>query len=639
MDKKTYGMIMTGTAASLGVRNIKEMSDIKKELKTLSNPKEARILYRDSGSRKPYNTWLNDRKMYLNAQLKTIRYSNAGVAGGMGLGAANIFSDSDKPLRAITALGPDANFTKSKYGNVAGLGAMAGMSAAGSVYSFKKIVEYKKELKQLHNLSDAKKLYKLSGSKEPFNTWKDNRIKELNKAVKGYIASGIASAGVSGIATLSAIGNLRASNESIEILDEAFYGKNEILRKLEDDLWGTLIQAVSNGENPYKYKENIHNAEKELCKLFNFESIKIYIGSNYGYSQAFTIGWQNMSNLAIKDNYDVVETNEGIKFKDSKNKRINVYLYPSLLDGRLTKEELMAVFLHEVGHNFYTTKEYLLSTHIGRFVDALLDSTFKFIINPNETIIEYISEIKILLLQFGFSKMQDLIPTKYHEKILKVIVFLQNPGSYDIIGDKLHINLTAFNKVIGSLREVISNTASLINMIISPLRILIATVFILLIRVLFKDAASLGLHSMSYQAEKYADAFAAKHGYGKELYTSLENMRKISSFDVVAVLSKIRSLFLLYMGEYFVDEHPTHITRCRKILALYKKELAENERNLTSKQKAEIKHQIDEMEKLMTMSSDKSLIKNIELKLDEPYSRVREKIDNTLAKTDGTFNN
>ena len=633
LNPKNYGLAIAGTSTALGVRNVTQIALIKKELKQLNNRSEAKKIYRDSGSQKPFNTWLSERKSYLQGQLKSTRYSNVGVVGGVGLGLANAYNNSAYyPTRS-------SNFYNTKAGGIATNATLAGAGLAGSAYSFKKIVDCRKEINNLKKLDTAKKLYKSSGSKESFNTWRDKQIKDLKKLSRQYTLANVASIGTAGLGAYSLYSNL-SKNETVE-LTEAFYGKANLLKRLEDDLWGKLIYAVSHDINPYTFKKDIQKAEKELAEFFNIEKLRIHIGSNYGTKNAFTLSWFNTSSDFIDKDYETIETSEGIKFKSSKDKIINVYIYPSLLDGSLTKEELMAVFLHEIGHNFFVRKEYIRYLETSRFLDVFLEITFAYLLDHSENAFTvYIQNLRNVCAAMLLQKLTILgIPTKQKDLLFRILNWLTNPGSYDIVGDKLNIDLTVLNKIVGALREILGTGMQVINIATMPLRLVLKFIILNLVKALFKKVGSMGILTLDYQAEKFADAFAAKFGYGKDLYTGLEALGNdpMNGADILGGLTKIYALFESYAGLYFIDCHPSNITRCQKLLALYKKELSENGNKLTSKQKEEIKYQIKHMEKLMKASKDKTLLKRIEIKLDKPYSMVNDTMHNKLSGIDGTY--
>jgi hypothetical protein len=638
MTRQQIGLGTMGLAATAGAANTLELANLKKELKLLNNPTEAKKIYRDSGSEKPYSKWLSERKMYLNGQIKNLRYSNLGVVGATGLGAYNTLNKKGKYIAPNISNVNFNNFNINgrNVGKVSKNLAITGAGAAGSFYSFKTLVKNNKELKLLNNNSEAKKLYKQSGSKESFSIWKNNRINELKKQNKQLAIAAGASVFTTGLGAYNTVTSLKEDN----YYNEAFYGKSNTMKEIEDELWEKLIYAVSHNENPYKYKNDIKKAEAKLEKYFNLEKLNIHIGSNYGVQNAFTINWINIASKTKKQNYDLVENSEGIKFKDSTDKKINIYMYPKLLTGELTKEEVNAIFLHEIGHNFFVRKEYIRYNSSKNIVDGILEITWKFLLNNSEGAFrEYTKDLLEFLIETLFKMPLEFLPTKQKEFIYKTLVWLSNPGSYDIIGDKLQLNLTVFNKIIGGFREVFGAINKTLNIIFTPIKLVIKIILMKVIKSLFKDVGSAGLLTLDYQAEKYADAFAAKHGYGKDLYTGLEAIsdNPMNSLDVLTSLSKIYTLFTSYMGMYFIDCHPSNITRCKKILELYKQELNKNGDKLNPKQKKEIQEQIKKMEKLMKVSSDKKILQKLELKLDSPFSKINEKKNNTLSGFDGTY--
>lgn len=628
--------VVGGVSAGKLATNAYEVYTLKKELKDLSNPTKAKKLYKDSTTMKPYNTWVNERKRYIQMQLKNLRFSSAGAAVGLGYSGYNLYKKTAGYHNLLV------NPIEFNNGLLA-TGAMGAAGTAGTIYSVKKLAQCRKELKLLkNNPNEARKLYKQSNSKKPFQKWKLERINELKKLTKTMAISGAASLGLAGISGLTAYNTLKEELLPDKyLLNESFYGKPQVLKTMESELWGTLIKAVSNNENPYKYRSIITKNEKILEKLFNVERIKLHIGSNYSENNAFTFNWnQTIGNSERqKSDYDTIETSEGIKFKDSKNKNINVYIYPSLFTGSLTEEEIMGIFLHEIGHNFFVIPKYIAYEACGQFMENLLELLFAYLIG-NISFKEFITEVKsLVLISLSVKLPISFLPTKYKELLIKTIAWLTNPGSYDIIGDKLGLNLTIFNKVLGNIRSVFGDVNQVLAILTSPIKLLIKIILLGLLKTIYKRGMSGGLLNMDYEAEKFADAFAAKYGYGKDLYTALQKImpNPQNKLDFIGYLTKLYSMFQMYVGLYFIDCHPTAITRGRKIMALYRKELSNNKNKLNAKDKEMIKKQLNKMEDLLEKTKDKSLLEKIELKLDKPFSKIREFEANKTTGMDATF--
>lgn len=642
---KATSAIVAGSGVSIGVTNVIKMNTLKKELRDLNNPTKARALYRDSGSTKLYSSWLAEKKRYANAQLKNLRYSTVGAGIGAGIGLATLAGSGMDNLDDETPSPADKEFHSKGIGGI-----ITGTAGIGAAYSFKTLVQLKKEINKLkNNISFAKEKYKASGSKETFNKWRTAEIARLEKMAKGYTKAGVA--GLAGMA----YGGYKmysdykdfASTYNEELITESFYGKPPLMKQLEHDLFGSLIQAIANDENPHAAcRQQIHDAEIALAKFFNLERIKIHIGMNYVEKNAFTVSWLQNTSSAFERNFDMEESSAGIRYKDSKDKILNVYIYPAILTGECTEGQLMGALLHEIGHNFFVTKEYVNYIKVNKVVDALLDVTLKYTIKmargENPSYIEFVRDIRngvIPLMAMNIALLS--LPSKFVELFAKISVLLTSPSSYDIIGDKLNINLTVFYKLVSAILSALGQGVTIATSVLNPIRIIFGKVLTSCITALFKNVGSMGLTTISYQAEKYADAFAAKFGYGPELIEWLNSITEPSKncLDIVGSLTKLYSLFNSYMGMYFVDEHPSNPARAKKILELYKKELRENYKNLDKQQQKELTDRIKEMEKLLKVSNDKHFLTNVELVMDKPYHAIRDKVNNKLpyAKGDATF--
>jgi len=628
---KNTAYITAGVGAVTASSNLLEIHRLKKELKELQSPK-GKEMYKNSTTQKTYNQWVSEKKKYIEAQIKDLRTKNVAAlgvtAGGVYLGK----SENKDIINKANNIKNKINHNKFTTGvNVATTG---GLGLGGTIVSVKKLADVRKELKVLKtNPVKSKELYKKSRSLLKFDEWKKERIKYLQRQTKLLVGGTAASLGMLG---LSAAQASQLFKEEFA-LDEFFHGKNKILEEVEDKLFGNLIDAISHNKNPYIYRKEIQESEKILTEFFNVEKIKIHIGADYSGVNAFTLSWQHTTVPFEKINFDTVENSSGIKFVDPTSKILNIYIYPSLLTGDYTKEELMATLLHEIGHNFFVNKRYRLSLSISELMNTIFNLLLAYARNQID-FKKFIELLKVVLIQVGQQYVLQFIPTPVRILFIKAIRLILQPLEYDIIGDKLHMNLTPFYKLLGYIKSIIKSGINIASLLFSPLIILFKIGITYLLKGILKRIGTLGLDTLNYQAEKFADAFAAKFGYGTDLIRALDKMNDAQNgLDLVAHLSNLTSMILLYSGAYFADEHPTNQTRAVKILELYKHDLAKYGNKLNDKQKQEIKKQISELEKRVKMTKDKGLIKNIQIALDKPYRAAREAIDNTLSGRDGTF--
>lgn len=638
----SYGTAAAGAIA--GSSNLLELHRLKKELKDLNNTTKMKQLYRDSTTQKSYNDWINEKRSYLIAQIKNLRMKNiaaTGVTAGSlyNIHAINSGKTKDSASKGNKFLswvnGKNINDLKNKKA-VAGIStaAIGGLGIGGAIYSVKNLADTRKELKIItSNPTKAKELYKQSRSLLPFNQWKKERIDYLKRHSKVLVGGTAASLGALGLSAMSAKELLKEEFA----LDEFFHGKNKILEEVEDKLFGSLIKAVSHNRNPYSCRKEIKESEEILAKFFNLESIKFHIGADYSQTNAFTISWQKTPSAGEKVNYDLVENSSGIKFKDPTHKVVDVYIYPSLLTGECTKEELMAVLLHEIGHNFFVNKKYLACNSFEMIITNIIDILFAYATKQID-FKKFLSLLKELLISLLTNFAMKLIPAPVRRIYSKIIQILVDPLSYDVIGDKLHINLTPFYKLIGFMRQIIRTGVNIVVDFVSPLTALLKLILAKLLMHAIHSIGTGGLATLHYQAEKYADAFAAKFGYGKELISALDKFSDAQNIlDITTHFSNLRGIILNACGLYFIDEHPTHQTRAIKLLELYKHDFKKYSKQLDPKTSRELLNQMKELEKRVKMSSDKGVIKNLQIALDKPYRAAREAIDNKLSGLDGTF--
>lgn len=143
-------------------------------------------------------------------------------------------------------------------------------------------------------------------------------------------------------------------NEPI-ILQEAYYGKNPELVKCEGYIDEIREEIVTNG-NP-----NNSPAVKKLCdtlaKLFNFETMRFYVIQSESFFNAYTVVMDTETNKSIKNGFfDLVKSKDGIRYKSAAGKHGYIVTYNYAIRN-YSSDVVMACILHEVGHNFFLTKE------------------------------------------------------------------------------------------------------------------------------------------------------------------------------------------------------------------------------------------------------------------------------------------
>ena len=135
-------------------------------------------------------------------------------------------------------------------------------------------------------------------------------------------------------------------------VQEAYYGKLPEFDELES-LFDSVIKKANkeglNRCNPNKYPE-----QKKICKifskLFGFKETLFYWEPFYA-ANAYTYSLNVF--MVYTDKKKLIQKRQDKGFYDSSHSIIlSVYITTGLLHKNMSARELIAVILHEIGHNF-----------------------------------------------------------------------------------------------------------------------------------------------------------------------------------------------------------------------------------------------------------------------------------------------
>lgn len=335
----------------------------------------------------------------------------------------------------------------------------------------------------------------------------------------------------------------------MSILFEAYSGKTSNIKNAERELTLFVEEVrqtfdIANGNydvfNDMEVMKNTHvlKAMEYLRKEFKFKNIELILYSDR--SAGYTIP-------------------DPMMFFKSKGKEyeINVFVYMSILDiitYNLTGPEILAIILHEIGHN-------IDHNHVTK-LRAILRT----------------------LLSLGLN-----IPIHNFAR-----------GLHAGIGHVLDL----IYKTTG-FRNIIVQANRLINEVDAILRIYGATQ---LPRFVKTTAASIiNLNFLGYYGERKSDSVSTKYGYGPELISALRKLGEDSETErlstkivnsnpitgiVYDLWDTVIEVFLI-----FIAPHPANINRAKNSVAKLKKDL--NDPKLPKSLKKEIKEQIDSLEEMI----------------------------------------
>lgn len=379
------------------------------------------------------------------------------------------------------------------------------------------------------------------------------------------------------------------------ILQEVYFGKSSGLIKAEKALGEYRAKYMNEYRDPRCKSDP---SLKKYCKImedeFGFGCFAVDI-ELVEVTNAMTLPVGKAIDLApqcrLKKN--LIVDSSGYKYR----KEADYYYYMSVFSGLIfnpefTDEEVQAVIMHEVGHNFYTvSNSFALYTSDAIFFTSMIGSIMSNIISGR--VDEAISTIMNIAGATNVAKKVNVSISKIVEKSPELCVVVGVVSVFKGALLDLNVNLsTIINWVMGIANipsRVISN---LISYILNP---------------------------TGYADEKFADNFATMYGYGPDLVSALEKMDAMGMN--IAVKKIIRSNPLLNAIDYLystpveiissvMDPHPYFIERARDQQRYLERELSKSDidprmKKRLSDNSKELNNQIDDFVKYKSKLSPK----------------------------------
>lgn len=351
-------------------------------------------------------------------------------------------------------------------------------------------------------------------------------------------------------------------------LNEVYFGKTPELQKMEKQL------GIFRSKYLGKYIMNVYcNSDPDLLK-FN-RMMEDYFGFGCFTLHVINQPIANAHTCPIDMRLDVLNTNKhlvadkkGFKFNKDADYSVLVCVYSGIMfNPEMTDEEVMAVIMHKVGHNFYAA----LDRNHG--VLSNLYSIYALYANIYNAIIH--------LLTGNISKSVDDVKDIF-----------QNTNLYrkiaDGIGQQLRTNQSAlvvihdwfetFGNITATVQGGLIKLIDLLSLgLIWPAGAFLAS--------LLKLRSPLSIISLTllYPNERLADNFCTMYGYGAAQSRALEKLTSRSikltskiedAYNKIPIISNLYAinLSLGYIIMETFDEHPSTISRTKDQLDMLKRE-------------------------------------------------------------------
>ena len=388
-----------------------------------------------------------------------------------------------------------------------------------------------------------------------------------------------------------------SSKSKSTIISEEYFGDNIYILKMQDALsalrkkyYGTSKFSIKINSDPLLFEFN-----RRVEEAFGFKVFSLHVLQE-GIHNACTIPLS----LAIEghDNPNMVETTKyGYRFKKSAGLSTKVFISASiLLNDEFTDREVMAIILHEIGHNFSSKiMPYLcITTGIKRLVLLII-----YISQPLAAIPNTLSPT--LTAQSGATLSNEIYG--------KCIALSEKLRKEDNISVK---TLDFMRAILGALKYGATEIINIFNIAINLSGLSMASVVILILDAILsilQNPLTTAFKLGGYNDERVADNFATIYGYGSDLASALDKLEDtgfgMKTEKFVRDLPIIGPYYRLMTAIpqlliWLVDPHPTTISRIGSQIKYLKTELEKEETD--PKMKREIKKDLDEIEKLMDKS-------------------------------------
>ena len=305
-------------------------------------------------------------------------------------------------------------------------------------------------------------------------------------------------------------------SESSDIINEAYYGYYTGMNDLVEQL--SIVRSKYIGLSKFSVSIDKLNTDKELYKFcdmvadfFGFASFNLTIDPNavisaYTVSPAFR-SIKMTKNLITKDK-------NGIRYKEGSG--VSCYVFTSeelFLNKDFTDREVMAVIVHEIGHNFSSGVDFMLTT---------------------SEVLKKIYGIPISIMSLLSALLKIGNPSQLIMGKNSIDRDLRAAGLTSFISEKIYKSITkSLSNIEGvnTLNRLLSVPSNVQNMAIDIAGPLLLPLIAVQTLYKFIEQGILGmLDSMITRTyigkkdERLSDAFATMYGLGEDLATALHRL-------------------------------------------------------------------------------------------------------------------
>jgi len=411
-------------------------------------------------------------------------------------------------------------------------------------------------------------------------------ISYLNESIKEIMEQEYESRNVYNEEVLESRLRERVINEAVQFVNEAYVGKTDTLIQIEDKI--NQLRGNLSRYGDFDRNKTVQEINRLFEEQFGMEVFALHmVNENImnAYTQVIALNFDVYKRKNFSD-YLIADRKDGYKFRSGNDFCIAANVYYGLLNNAdLTDGEILAIILHEIGHNF------------ADFIDGSIR-----LANQN------------MLNDFVFMNIMNILMGIFSLNLGLIINGIDN-----LIQGALNMNNSRKNKlekkdqnkrerkvsgVLGGISGKLTDFGNVVTNILYKTN-LIAMGWEKLMRVLTVDPFKKELKksaktSIPRKNEIIADKFATIYGYGPELGSALQKMSAFQYNDskiiekIPVFGEKINNFWdKLYLDINEFDCHPHNVQRINESIKTLEDEL--NQKDMDPKLKSSIQAQIKEM--------------------------------------------
>lgn len=287
------------------------------------------------------------------------------------------------------------------------------------------------------------------------------------------------------------------------ILDESYFGKKPIA-KIQTAM-DIIFEKVSKNSNiDLRNDPSNKELQKAICEQFGFKQCSIYWSNKPYATDAYTCVCVKILHTPFIT-YNHGNNSNGF-YDDNHELKVFIDIDQNMITAaNMTSEEMVAILLHEIGHNF----DYSLWSITGQWcgIFAVITRT---VLQPTRKNFKSATGLGLRIIGV------ELAPGLYQDiRNIDNLIMNTIPPIGIFVRTVSHIGVNVY-KLFGSIIKPVKSTIKTIKKF--------KNLPVELVMLPFNTLGNLIKGTFNRRGEIYADSFAVSYGYGAELATALEKL-------------------------------------------------------------------------------------------------------------------